>query len=119
MIRRYWLKLGPNLLVGLGIIVATLVAKLAADSGWLVMAGPALLAFSVVCADLLEARLRREPSVPSFGALILAGTFLATAVVVTLRDPGLVKLLIPVVGTGCWVAVLSRSDADRRSCRYI
>ncbi|HET9819058.1 MAG TPA: hypothetical protein VFP92_07845 [Rhodanobacteraceae bacterium] len=119
MTRKYWLKLGPNLLVGLGIIVATLAAKLAADSGWWVMAGPALLALSVVCADLFEARLRRERSMPSFGALVLAGTFVAMGVVVTLRDPGLVKLLIPVVGTTCWVAVLSRSDEDRRSCRYI
>lgn len=46
-------------------------------------------------------------------------TFLAMGFVVTLRDPGLVKLLIPVVGAACWVAVLSRSDEDRRSCRYI
>lgn len=119
MTRTHWRNLGPTLLVALGIVVATLVAKRMADSGWWVMAGPMLLALSVVCADLFQARLRGERPLPSAGALLIGCTFLAAGFVVALRDPGLVKLLIPVVGASCWLTVLSRPDGRRRTCRYI
>lgn len=117
MKQQHRLNLAPSLLVGLGIIVATIAAKLAAESGWWVMAGPALLALSVVGADLLDARRRGGFSGPSPAALLLGATFLLAGFIVALRDPSLVKLLIPVIGAGCWVTLLARSDGSRRACR--
>ena len=50
MTRRHWLGLGPSLLMGIGIILATLIAVRAAESRWMVLAGPLLLALAVVSA---------------------------------------------------------------------
>ncbi len=119
MTRKYWLNLGPSLLVGLGIIVGTLVAKVAAGFGWWVMAGPVLLAAAVVCADLVEARLKGKRSAPSYGALMIAGSFLAAGFIVTLRDPSLVKLLIPVIGPAAWITILLRFDIEHKACKWI
>lgn len=55
MTRKFWLNLGQVLLVGLGMVVGTFAAKRAAGFGWWVMTGPALMAISVVCADLISA----------------------------------------------------------------
>ena len=54
MRRHAWLDLGPSLLVGAGIIASTFVAERAAESGWLVLAAPLLLALVVVSADVLS-----------------------------------------------------------------
>lgn len=117
MRRKSWLNLGPPLFVGLGIILGALAATLAAGFGWWVMTGPALLALFVVCADLLEARLRAEHLFPSFGALIVAGEVLAAGFIVALSDPGSVKLVTVLGGAAC-VSVVSRSRSDRWVCRY-
>lgn len=118
MIRRHWSVFGPSLVVAAGIIVATLVAVLAAESGWLVMAGPLLLGLAVVSADVLGSRLKGEPSGPSWAALLLGGTFLLAGVIVALREPGLVKTLIPTIGSSAWVILfLSRPDGRRKACR--
>jgi hypothetical protein len=119
MARKYWLDLGPSLLVGVGIVAATFVAVLAAESGWLVLAGPLLLALTVVGADVLGARLRGEPSRPSWTALLLGGSFLLSGLIVALRDPSLVKTLIPVVGVTAWPALLLRPGSPRQTCRGI
>src|SRR6266700_6265526 len=71
MTRKHWIDLSPSLVVGVGIIASTLVAVLAAESGWLVLAGPLLLALTVVSADVLHSRLKRRSSGPSWAALLL------------------------------------------------
>jgi hypothetical protein len=115
MTRKYWLNLGPRPIIGLGIIVATLAATLAA--GWWVMTGPALLALFVVCADLFEARSRGEHWVPSLRASIVAGEVLAAGLIMALSDPGSVKLITVLGGAAC-ISVVSRSRSDRWVCRY-
>jgi hypothetical protein len=117
MTRKYWLDLGPSLLVGVGIVVSTLIAVLAAESGWLILAGPLLLALTVVSADVLGSRLRGESSGPSRAALLLGGSFLLAGVIVTLRDPSLVKTLIPVIGAASWVTLLVSPEGRRKPCR--
>jgi hypothetical protein len=119
MTRKDWLDLGPSLLVGAGIVVATLIAVLAAESRWLVLAGPLLLALTVVSADVLGARLRGESSGPSRAALFLGGAFLLAGLIVNLRDPSLVKTLIPVIGAASWVTLLLRPEGRRKPCRGI
>lgn len=119
MTRKYWLELGPSLLVGAGIVVSTLIAVLAAQAGWLVMAGPLLLALAVVSADVLDSRVRGESSGPSVASLMLGGAFLLAGLIVTLRDPGLVKTLIPVIGGASCVPLLLRSKSRRKTCSRI
>ncbi len=116
MTRKYWLDLGPSLLVGAGIVLSTLIALLAAKSGWWVLTGPLLLALAVVSADVWDSRLRGKSSRPSWAALILGGAFLMAGLIVTLRDPSLVKTLLPIFGALCSVTLLFRSEGQRKSC---
>ncbi len=116
MTRKYWLGLSPSLLVGAGIIVATLLAALAGESPWLVLGGPLLLAIAVVSADVLNSRLKGKLSGPSPAALILGASFLLAGLIVTLRDPSLVKTLIPVIGAAAWVTLLLRPEGRRKTC---
>ena len=117
MPRKAWLELVPSLLVGAGIVVATLIAVRTAESGWLVLAGPLCLALSVVSADMAASRLKGESlSGPSWPALLLGGSFLLAGWIVALRDPNLVKTLIPTIGATAWAILLMRPDSRRR-CR--
>lgn len=110
MTRNHWFRLGPSLLVGAGIIAATRIAVLTAASGWLVVAGPLVLALAVGCADMLESRLRGLPSGPSWAARILCGTFLLASPILAYRDPNLVKTMIPAMGAASWVALFLRDQ---------
>ncbi|MDN5864381.1 MAG: hypothetical protein L0I62_04095 [Gammaproteobacteria bacterium] len=104
----------PSLLVALGIIVATPVAKFAIGFGWWVMAGPALLALFVLAADLLQARLRGNRLVPLPDVLILATAVLAAGLIAASHDPGFVAALIPIFGVACCGPVVWRSGRNRR-----
>jgi hypothetical protein len=115
MTRNSWRNLGPGILVGAGIIMATLLASLAANSGWLVMSGPLLLAIAAIGANMLDSWSRGRVSGPSAAALIVASTILLTGLIVALRDPGEVQQLIPVIGAGCWV-VLLRPENRSKTC---
>jgi hypothetical protein len=117
MTRKHWLVLGPSLFAAVGIIVSTLIAKLAAESGWWVLTGPLFLAFAILGVDVLSSRLRGKPSRPSPVALMLAGAVLLASVIVALRDPGLVKELLPVLGVASWMPLLMLPESRRRSCR--
>jgi hypothetical protein len=117
MTQKHWADLGPSLVVGAGIIVSTLVAVLAAESGWLVLAGPLLLALTVVSADLLQSRLRGGSSGPSLAALLLGGAFLLAGVIVAFREPSLVPTLIPICGSAAWVTLLRPQRG--KACRGI
>jgi hypothetical protein len=119
MPRKYWLDLGPSLLVGAGIVVSTFIAVLAAESGWLVLAGPLLLALAVVSADVVDSRRRGKSSRPSWRALFLGGSFLWAGLIVALRDPSLVKTLLPVFGAAAWATLLLRPGNPRQTCRGI
>ena len=117
MTRKHWLDLGPSLLIATAIVASTLLAALAARSGWLVLASPLLLALAVVGVDGLNSRLQRDPSAPSRASLILGGAFLLAGWIVAQSDPALVKTLIPVSGTAAWVTLLSRPGRRRKTCR--
>lgn len=109
--------LGVGLLVGAGIVVATVIVLLAADSGWWAMSGPLVLALTVVAADMVAAREERDSSGPSPSALVLGGSFLLAGLIVTLSDPALVKVLIPIMGAGSFVGIRQYSDGRRGPCR--
>lgn len=120
MTNKSWLNLGPAVLLALGIIVATAVAVWTAESLWLVLIGPLLLAFAIVAADALGSRLRGQSFAPSWGALMLAATFLAACLILALADPAGVAPMIPILGSGCagyWVAVGAASRS--KACRWL
>jgi hypothetical protein len=116
MARKTWIELGPSLMAGAGIIVSTLTASLAAKAGWLVMAGPLVLALAVVGADLLASRLQGRSSDPSPAALLLGVSFLVAGAIVASRDPGLVKPLLPTFGIMGWVALRPSFQRRRQPC---
>ncbi len=119
MTRKYWLELGPGLLVGVGIILSTLLAVLAAASGWLVLTAPLLLALTVVAADVLNSRLQGKSSGPSWTALFVGGAFFLAGLIVSLRDPSLVKTLMPIIGAGAWVPIRPLPEGRARTCKGI
>ena len=118
MTRKYWFELGPSLLVGAGIVVASFVAVHATESGAWVLAGPLLLAIAVVSADMLGSRLHGESLGASAAALIVAAAFLVASLIVMSRDPTQVKTLVPSMGAAAWVALL-RPRRPRSSCERI
>jgi hypothetical protein len=117
MTRRGWLDLGPNLLVGAGHVLSTFIAARAAASGWVVLAGPLLLAFAVVSADGLASRLRGESSGPSWAAVLWGSAFLRAGRILTMRDPSVVKTFIPAMGTMAWATLLLHPETRRGRCR--
>jgi len=118
MTRKYSHVLAPSLIVAAGILVATFVAVHAGESmGW-VLAGPLLLAFAVVGADALDARLHGQSGGASAAALIVAAAILLASVIVMLREPELVKTLVTTLGATGWVALL-RPQQQRSSCARI
>lgn len=114
MARKLRIDLGPALMVGVGILVSTFVAALA--TAWWVLAAPVLLALAVVGADVVRSRLRGMTSGPSPTALLLTGAILLAGLSVTLRDPALVKTLLPLVGAAAWAVLLPHSRNRRTPC---
>jgi len=115
MTRKYWLDLTPSLLIAAGILVSTYIAGLTEKSGWLVLAAPLLLSLAILAADVLSSRLTGRPSGPSLVALLLAGSFILASLIV-IRDPSLVRILIPLNGAAGWVS-LHRPNKYRNTCR--
>jgi hypothetical protein len=115
MTRKYWLKLTPSLLIAIAIIASTYVA-VTAKSAWLALAAPLLMSLAILGADALNSRLRGNISGLSRAALISAGSFLLSCLIVALYDPGLVKTLIPIIGATSWISLL-RPDKQRSACK--
>lgn len=120
MTSKNWLNRGPAVLLALGILVATAVAVWAADSVWLVLTGPLLLALAIVGADALDSGLRGQSFVPSVGALVLGMAFLMACLTLALADPAGVAPMIPILGGTCAGAVITTGYASRRkACRWL
>ncbi|MFZ6658974.1 hypothetical protein [Undibacterium sp. TJN19] len=110
MTKKYWFGLGPSLLLGAGIVISTLIAVLAEESRWLVLAAPLLLTLAVISADVLESRLRKKSSTPSAAALIFAVAFLLAGVILAFSDPESLKTFMPILGVAAWVTLLLRPN---------
>lgn len=116
MMRKFWIDLSSSLLVGLAIILATFLAVRGAEARWLVMIGPLVLALGLVCADVLDSRLEGPLSRPSWTALVLSGSVVLGSWLVGLRDPYLVKSLIPCIGIVGWITLFLRPESRRKAC---
>jgi hypothetical protein len=116
MSRKFWIDLTSSLVVAMAIILATALASLAGESRWLVMSGPLLLALALVCSDVLDSGLRGPLSRPSWAALILGAAVFLACLLVSFRDPCLVKSFLPWVGIAGWITLFSRPESRRKAC---
>jgi len=91
---------GAGIVLGLGILLGTAAAKAASDSGWLVLAGPALLALLLILADMIRTGSKGGLRRPSWTALILAGSVLLSCRLIAAKDPARVAIMIPILGGG-------------------
>ena len=96
-----WRGLIPGLVIGFGIVAATLVAKRTADSSFWVLAAPILLAATILIADAVAASRRR----PSAGAWILAATCLIDCLILGAKGRRVAEA-IPLLGTVAWLVLL-------------
>lgn len=119
MSKNRWLDHGPSLVVGAGILLATLVADFAADYGWWVLSGPLLLVLAFLSADVIHLRRKGMAFGVSPATLILGAVCVLAGLIVTLRDPTLVKNFIPILGGATWVTIFFRTGGPRRSCRWM
>lgn len=108
-----------SLVVGAAILASTGLAAHAAGSGWLVLAGPLLLAIAIVAADMLKSRLEGKAARPTSVALILTGAIVLAGSIVALRDPGLVVTLLPAIGAAGWIPLLRPAGTRRPRCAGI
>jgi Na+-translocating ferredoxin:NAD+ oxidoreductase RnfD subunit len=111
--RRHLIVLIPALLLAAGMLLSCLLAVQQSD--WLVLAAPLALALSVLVGEALEARLRGLPARPSPSAMILAASFLLASLIVAVKDPGLLKGLMPLLGTLA-AATLPMRGKHRNAC---
>lgn len=118
MSKTHWLDHGPNLVVGAGIVLSTLVAAFTADYGWWVLSGPLLLVLAFLSADVMQSR--RKGAAPGISpeTLILGAVFVLAGLIVALRDPALLMSFIPIMGAAAWVTIFLRPGGPRRGCGW-
>lgn len=116
MSNRHWIEVVPGLVIGVGILVASFVAKATEHSPAFVMTGPLLLALSVLAADLLNARLLGLPRRPGAAALMMAGSVVLMGLLLTLSDAHTTLSMLPVVGAVSWIALWRETPQSRKHC---
>jgi hypothetical protein len=114
MTNKYWLALTPSLVVGVAIMISAFIAVRAVHSGWLIMAAPLFLAFSVLAADSLNSRLRGASALPSPAALILAAALVLSCLILTPKNSTQIASMLPMLGIVCWIIL--RPNNRRKRC---
>ena len=96
-----------SLILVVGIITATMISLRTSESGWLVLAGPLVLACSIVLASVVGHRADSRKSLAA-GLILGASVVLASAI----ADPPNVAMLIPILGGGAVVVTWGGSRYD-------
>ena len=105
----------PSLLLAGGIIASTIVVSLLRDSSWLVLSGPALMAVIVIGAAAMSPVKNGLRKSALRVATILGAALIGAGAILILKDPGLLLLMMPVLGAGAaggLVAVSPRGTDD-------
>jgi hypothetical protein len=116
MTRRLRTEILSGLMLGIGVLLAAVVARLGDHAAWALIA-PLLLSLTVVATDMTLSRLRGGPLRPTPASLFLASSFLIAGLMVGLHDPQAVGGLIPVLGGACGVPLLLGRRRNRQECR--
>lgn len=92
-----WRWIGPIILATV-IIISTVVAKLASESRWLVLAGPLCMAIALLAVAAIDHRRYGASRARVWAALILGGAMVLAGVIVAQRDPDRVARILPIIG---------------------
>jgi hypothetical protein len=109
-------NLGPALFLAIAIVAAGAVTAAAPHALWAAVAGPLLLALSLVGIDLVQRR-RAGHSRPSPVVLLLAAVILVSCGIVASRDLKLVGVMIPILGSSVAVPFILLPQGARTACR--
>ena len=116
MTRKTHIDIVAALMLAVGVLVSALVARLGADSTW-VLTAPLLLSLTVLATDMSVSHRRGDPLRPGPASLFLAGSFLVAGLMVGLHDPQAVGSLIPILGAGCGVPLVLGRRNGGPECR--
>ena len=111
MTRQSKAAIGLHLILAGGIIVSTALA--ASGSAARTTAGVILLALLILAVDMLAGRLKGKSMAPTFTAILISASFLLACGIVAMKNPGLVAMLIPVLGCSTVIPILSLSRTGR------
>jgi hypothetical protein len=111
-----WHWIGPVILAT-GIVCSTVVANLASDSRWLVLAGPGVMAIAMLAVGTIDHRLYGASRARVWTALILGGALILAGLIVAQRDPALVAINLPIFGGASAVLIGANLGKGARSER--
>lgn len=100
-------SLAPNLVVGLGILVSTLVAALVGGSMPLALLAPLLLGLAGGLARWIVDRAEGQTSLSASLFTVLYAT--GCGAIVALIAPERLSLILPILGVGVWAVAARRS----------
>ena len=111
-----WHWIGP-IILATGVVSSTVVAKLASNSRWLVLAGPLVMAIAMLAVGAIDHRLYGASRARIWAALILGGAFILAGLILARRDPALVAINMPIFGGASAVLVGANLRKGARSER--
>ena len=115
MTRQSIIRLIPSLLIALGIIVASLIARFGVDAGWPLWTSVLVLAISIIAACVVDSRLHDNAPATSVLVRAVVGAILVAVTLLFLDDPTRLRQMIPILGAVAWVSLLQR-PANPRAC---
>ena len=115
MTRQTLTRLIPSILIALGIIAASLVARSGVDAAWPLWTSVAVLAASISAACIVDSRLHDNLPATSVFVRAVVGVILVTVTLLFLDDPTRLQQMIPILGATAWVSLLQRSRKPRRA----
>ena len=96
--RTIWKDLLPSIVLAIGILASSAVAKQTTESGWMMIAGPLIMVLSVVVASVLGTRLTGTGTSTFRTALMLGAVIVVTAGILWYRDPARLAEAMPMLG---------------------
>ena len=105
----------PALTIALGILGASALSLRFQESNWLVMAGPFVLAASIILASELERRIHSSSYRRVWVASVVAVLYFIVATIVGMHDPSRVADIVVLLGAGA-IVVLGSPGARGRCC---
>lgn len=106
-------RLIPSILIALGIIAASVVARYGVDVGLPLWCGVAVLALAVIAACIVDTRLHDNVRGTSILVRAVVGAILVAVTLLFLDDPTRLRQMIPILGATAWVSLLQRPRKPR------
>ena len=113
---KIWKSLLPSIVLALGILASSAVARQTADSGWVVIAGPLIMVLSVIVASILGRRLNQTDTSTFRVAVMLGAVIVVTAGILWFRDPSRLAEAMPMLGVAVAFPFILNSRSRRDHC---